>query len=334
MNNSSKFCSDSLLSHAQIIEWACQSLLSLGYTLENKLPEQVLNTPWSYLVRFATSDGYLYLKHTPELFALEPTIIQILHDQFQASVPIIIAHNTELHCFIMKDAGRPLREILKNKFDIPLLCRAIDQFTALQVAVSKKVDVFLDMGVPDYRLDKLLGLYKQLISQNDLLRSEGLSEVEVIQLEALSPKIYNLCKKLSEYAIKETLVQPDFNDNNTLIDSVSQVITIIDLGEIVISHPFFSLLNYLEQIKKHHALTDQSEIYLKIKSACFKNYINVFESKEQLSDAIATAKLLYLVYGISYQYRFMLACGKERLMSFQHWKLSHLLKEFMTAMNL
>lgn len=39
---------------------------------------------------FDTSDAYIYLKHTAEMFALEPTIIKILHDQFHASVPTVI----------------------------------------------------------------------------------------------------------------------------------------------------------------------------------------------------------------------------------------------------
>lgn len=316
--------------HKEIIQWGCKCLASFGYTLKSSLPENVLNTPWSYLVRFETSDGYIYLKHTPELFALEPTIIQILHDQFHASVPTVIAHNAELNCFLMKDAGRPLREILKKKFDEALLCRAIEQFTSLQIAVADRIDVFLDIGVPDYRLYKLPGLYKELISQKDLLTAEGLSEVEINNLEALLPKVFNLCKELSDYSIKQTIVQPDFNDNNTLIDDVSKNITIIDLGEIVISHPFFSLLNCLEQIKKHHGLTDKDDTYLRIKDACFKNYMNFFESKEHLFHAVTTAQLLSKVYGISYQYRFMIACGKEQLLSFQHWKLSSLLKEFMT----
>ncbi len=315
--------------HKEIIQWGCKCLTSLGYTLKSSLPENVLNTPWSYLIRFETSDGYIYLKHTPELFALEPKIIQVLHDQFHATVPTVIAHNTELNCFLMKDAGRSLREILKNKFDEALLCRAIEQFTSLQIAAADRVEVFLEIGVPDYRLDKLPDLYKELISHNDLLIADGLSEAEISQLEELLPKIFNLCQKLSGYSIKQTIVQPDFNDNNTLIDDESQAITIIDLGEIVISHPFFSLLNCLEQIKKHHRLTDKDDVYLRIKDACFKNYLNFFESQEQLSDAIAMAQLLHLVYGISYQYRFMIACGKEKLRSFQHWKLSNLLKDFM-----
>ncbi len=37
-----------------------------------------------------------------------------------------------------------------------------------------------------------------------------------------------LCKTLSDYAIKPTLVQCDFHDNNILIDEVSQKITFID----------------------------------------------------------------------------------------------------------
>ena len=92
-----------------------------------------------------------------------------------------------------------------------------------------------------------------MLSQKDILIADGLSEIEISELEALLPKVSNLCKKLSDYSIKQTIVQPDFNDNNTLIDDISQDITIIDLGEIVISHPFFSLLNCLQQIKKHHA---------------------------------------------------------------------------------
>ena len=92
--------------HKEIIQWGCKCLTSLGYTLKSSLPEKVLNTPWSYLVRFETSDGHIYLKQTPELFALEPTIIKILHDQFYASVPTVIGQNTELNCFLMKDAGR------------------------------------------------------------------------------------------------------------------------------------------------------------------------------------------------------------------------------------
>ena len=173
----------------EIIQWACTYLSSHGYTLKNNLPENVQNTPWSYVIRFATTDGYIYLKQTPELLGLEASIIQILHDQFHASVPKVIAQNAELNCFLMKDAGKSLREILKQKFDETLLFKAIDQFTSLQLAVADHVDVFLDIGVPDWRLDKLPDLYKELLSKNELLIADGLSEIEINELENLLPQV-------------------------------------------------------------------------------------------------------------------------------------------------
>jgi len=152
--------------------------------------------------------------------------------------------------------------------------------------------------------------------------------MEVGELERLFPKVANLCQKLSGYSIKQTIVQPDFNDNNTLIDDKSQDITFIDLGEIAISHPFFSLINCLHVIKKHHALADKDESYLRIKDACLKNYMN-FESKENVLDAFETAQLLWFIYGLLAHYRLMQACDKDKLIAFQQGKLKFLLKEFM-----
>ena len=64
--------------------------------------------------------------------------------------------------------------------------------------------------------------------------------------------------------------------------------------------------------------------------ACLKNYMK-FEPKENLQDAFATAQILWFVYEICAQYRLMVACGEEKLMSFQHGKMSNALKEFMAA---
>src|SRR5476649_676524 len=108
----------------EIIQWGCKYLSSHGYTLKSNLPENVQNTPWSYVVRFVTSKGYIYLKHTPHLLALEANILQLLHDH-SCTVPEVIANNAKLDCFLMKDAGRPLREILKKQFNAELFCKAI-----------------------------------------------------------------------------------------------------------------------------------------------------------------------------------------------------------------
>ena len=315
-----------------IIQWGAKTLLSLGYTLKSTLPEIVQNTPWSYVSRFLTSDGAIYLKHTPDELALEAPIIGILHDQFNAPVAEVIAHNAELNCFLMKDAGIPLRGILKEKFDETLLFKAIDQFTSLQLAVAERVDVLIDIGVPDWRLGCLPDLYLQFVSQKDVLMADGLSELEIDQLQGLHATISDLCKQLSSYSIKETLVQPDFNDNNALIDDSLHNITIIDLGEIAISHPFFSLLNFLHVIKKYHALTETSDVYLRLQDYCFKKFMP-FVPKKDLLEAVSIARTLSFVYGALASNRLMQACDRTQFTgSFQQQgRISPSLKELMAA---
>jgi hypothetical protein len=113
--------------------------------------------------------------------------------------------------------------------------------------------------------------------------------------------------------------------------NILSLLSLINLGEIVISHPFFSLLACLQQTKKHHGITDKDDIYLRLVDACFKNYM-IFESRENLIDAFATAHILLFVYGILATNRLMLACDGVRLMSFHgHGKLSGELRKFMTA---
>ena len=313
------------------ITWAINALKDYGYLIQQAIPEEIQSTPWSEVCRFETDRGFVYLKMVPPALALEAKITTLLHDQFHAAVPEVIANNTELNCFLMKDAGRPLRNLLKKQFDTALLCKAINQFTSIQLAVADHVNIFLDFSVPDWRLDKLPDLYKQLLSKKDILIADGLLEIEISELERWLPTVSDLCKKLSGYSIKQTLVQCDFHDNNILVNGMLQDITFIDLGEIVISHPFFSLIGCLRQAKLHHALTEEGRAYLQLMDACLKNYMT-FEPKKYLLDAFAIAQTLWLVYEALAQHRLMLACDKVRFMSFQrHGKLSDRLKEFMTA---
>lgn len=318
--------------HLAALQWGSDYLRSHGQTLKINQAEIVQNTPWSFVARFATSDGHIYLKQTPRLLGLEPVIIQTLRSQFHAPVPVIIEHNAKLNCFLMRDAGSSLRTILKQKFNPNLLCAAIDEFSAVQMSVADHIDVFLAIGVPDWRLDKLPDLYQQLLAKKTLLIADGLSELDIDKLETLVPTVAFLCEKLSRYAIKQSIVQPDFNDNNTLIDKLSQVITICDLGEITISHPFFSLLNCLHVLRKHHALTAEDAIYLQIQAACFKNYLQ-FESKTHLLEAFSLAHPLFFIYGALANERLSNACDKARLLAEypEQARPGFSLKEFMSA---
>jgi len=170
-----------------------------------------------------------------------------------------------------------------------------------------------------------------MITQKDLLMADGLTGEEINKLAVLAPQVSSLCNKLSDYTIKPSFVQPDFNDNNTLVDDQLQTFTMIDLGEIAISHPFFSLLNMLLQIKKHHGLTEEDDAYQRIRNVCLQN----FKSKGNSSDALMDVNKLFPIYGALAGYRLINACGKSKFTGeFQrHGKPGLQLREFMAVFN-
>ncbi len=310
--------------HTYILEWATDCLISKGYVLHH-LPEILLETPWSNVIRFSTSEGNVYLKQPAPSISQESKITQLLADQFHASVPVVIAINDDRHCFLMKDAGQPLREYLKTEFQPDLLYPAIKQYTAMQRSTENHVELFFGLGVPDWRLDKLPELYNQMINDAEILKLEGVTEKELRHLHDLSPKVAEEFELLSQYIIPETIVQSDFNANNILIDPDTKKLTFIDLGEIVISHPFFSLHNFFRK--------ELDQDYHQLEDACFENWLDL-TSKTQLLKAFMLSKKLWPIYSALVLYRIMHCVDLKAFQSFyadRPNRLAEFFREYMKA---
>ncbi len=289
--------------HTHAITWATDHLISNGYSLQHS-PDIIVETPWSSVIRFSTSKEDIYLKQTSPSLFLEPKIMQLLANQLHASVPIVIASNDDLHCFLMKDAGLSLRQYLKTELHSDLLCQAIKQYTTIQRSTENHIESLLALGVPDWRLDKLPNLYDQLINQVAFLKADGITDEELQILRDLSPKITAQCALLSHYQIPEALVQPDFNTNNTLYDPIIKKMTLIDLGEIVITHPFFSLPNFLLQATIHHGVKELDQTYHQLQNAYFENWVEL-TTKNQLVEGFILVKKLWPIYSALALYRLM-----------------------------
>lgn len=298
----------------QIIEWGTDYLTSKGYSIQQSA-FIVLATPWSTVIRFSTSTGYLYLKQSPPAISIEAKIFQILALELQASVPVVIAINDDLHCFLMKDAGQSLRECLKVDFQPNLLSRAIKQYSAMQRSTEDHIEPFFALGVPDWRLDKLPMLYDHIISQEDLLKGDGLTDKELRILHDLSPQFLAHCELLSQYQIPETLAIYDFNTNNVLIDPDTKKMTCIDLGEAVITHPFLSLCTYLNQATIHHSVKELDQTYYQLQEACLENWLGLV-TKKQLLEAFVLAKKLWPIYSVLSIYRLINIIGLQAFNAF------------------
>lgn len=297
-----------------LLKWVTNCLVSKGYTLKDS-PEIVVQAPWSTVTRFSTSTEDVYLKQTPPLLFLEPTIIQLLMNQMRASVPIVIGSNDDLCCFLMKDAGQTLRSYLKSDFQPELLCQAINQFTAIQRTAENHLDSFFELGVPDWRLNQFPNLYMRLINQTEFLKSEGLTDEELKKLHDLIPTLSEQCERVSSYHIQETLVQPDFNTNNILFNPNTRKMTCIDLGEIVITHPFFSLHNFIIQAERHHGIKEGDSTYHQLLQACCEGWLNM-APQDRLLEMYLQIKKLWPIYCALGFYRLMMSVDVKALKSY------------------
>lgn len=112
--------------------WCRQILLEQGYVLVCDQFELVVDTPWSLVVRYQTDRGDCYLKQVPAKIAMEARIIDLVNQCCADTGPAIIAANSELHCFVMQDAGPSIREQLFNRFDVSLAIKGIEHFKNVQ----------------------------------------------------------------------------------------------------------------------------------------------------------------------------------------------------------
>lgn len=309
--------------------WAVESLAALGHPSDQVECLTIQTTPYSYVARLETPAARFYVKHVPEKLAFEPEILKLLRTKFNSPVPEVIAQNDHLDCFLMPDAGVTLRTALKDNFDTGLVCQVIDAFTKMQISTKNSLESFFELGVPDWRLERLPQLFHECLDNNEeLFKRDGLTEGEFVEARRLVSMVDTMCASLTSFGIPQTIVQPDFNDNNSLINNTSLGISLIDLGEIVVSHPFFSLVNCLYKMRVHHGLQENGPCYGRIQDACLVHY----DDNHGARQALQLADALGVIYGILGQHRLMQICGFDAILSFQPGKLALSLRQAIDAL--
>lgn len=284
------------------IQWAIHVLNDTGYQIQSDMPDVIQENPWAVVYRFKTNQGFVFLKKVPPGLSLEPNVINLLRMEFDASVPVIIAENQEQHCFLMKDAGIQLNDYFKQNFSADILIETMQSYTMLQIKTINKTQRFFDLGVPDWRLDNIQTLYRDLINQEALLINDGLSKDDLIKLKNLEPKLSELCQSLKSFKIKDTFGHADFHHRNILINPDTRQTTIIDLGEVVITYPFFSFLNCLHMAKENFSLNETQ--YYQIQLACFEPWLE-FESQKNLFDILSIVNQCWPIHAVLGEYRLM-----------------------------
>lgn len=207
----------------------------------------------------------------------------------------------------MPDAGIQLREFIKAGGDFKLFGRALQGYAGLQQATVGLLPQFLALGVPDWRLSNLPDLFLQMLQHSGLAEA-GLLSDEKRRLEAYSQTLADQCAKLKAFGIPETIEHPDFHDKNIVVNGGD--VRVIDWGEAVISHPFFSLARFLFSVGRHHEIGADHPLYAQLKTAylsCWKNSA----PEQDIAAAYSLIDQLALPYSALSYAQLANACGAQ-----------------------
>lgn len=287
------------MEHTEIIEWAMKTLkhTEVGTSV-------VVETPWSTVLKISTPQGPVYLKQTPPDLFIEVDILKKCRDLCKITdIPEVIAANKNLHCFIMKACGdASLRTVFNGHLNVDLLVQGLQVYREMQQATAPHVDAFLQAGVPDWRLDHFSQLYLDLISNEDFLLTHGLETAQITILQDAVPKVEALCQMLSKYGIPECLNHSDFHENNMLFSNATKKVSIIDLGETAINHPFFVLAAFLKIPCNLYNVVVDSIDYQKLHDTCFNGWL---DDKKSMIKVLKLINILLPVYLLFTQKRFL-----------------------------
>lgn len=282
------------------LAWA-QGYLSIhGYEIQDK-PQTIRIVPRSTVTCLPTTKGRIYLKSMANAFFIDPTLLRFLSNHASTPVTQMIAENESLSCFLIEDAGKPLRNILKLNFKPESLCQALKTCEDIQISSICHVNELIMASINDWRLEKLPSLYQAFILKEDLLKAHGMTLFEIECLHQSTIKIRNLCEQLSEYKIPETLEHDDFHDNNILIKGGSDIIS--DWGDANISHSFFSCVSALNSARRHHHLQETDKQYQSILEA----YLIQWQSYGIRDDLLEAFNLVKIIR------HFVFALGVSRI---------------------
>lgn len=257
------------IGHSKLIEWVIKTLKQTEINTTT-----VVETPWSSVLRITIPQGPLYLKQTPPDLFIEVDVIQKCRDLCKITdIPEVIAENKKLHCFLMKECGdATLRTLFDGHLKIDLLVQGLQVYKAMQQSTTPHVDAFLQSGVPDWRLGQFPTLYQDLVNDETFLKANGLENRQIKTLQNAMMSIEALCQELSSYGIPDCLNHSDFHDNNMLFSNTTKKISIIDLGETAINHPFFSLAAFLKSLCDRYQVPLDSTDYHILHDTCFQGW--------------------------------------------------------------
>ena len=218
---------------AQAVAWVDERLADLGRERTGDV-EQPHVRSWATVLRVPTADGPVWFKANTEALRHEVLVVDKVSSRVPARVPALLGRDLERGWMLMSDAGERLREVVVEEQSLGRWHDILEGAADLHHALEPDVDELVAAGLPDLRLADLADRYADLVAQE---------WVEPRFREAV-PLVHDLVDELASYGVAETLQHDDLHDGQVFVKDGRNLI--LDWGDAVVSHPFFTMSVTLE----------------------------------------------------------------------------------------
>jgi hypothetical protein len=208
--------------------WIEEQLGRVGLVPTGEL-EQPHVRPWSTVIRVPTEQGPVWFKANTESLRHEAGLVDLLARRRPDAVPPLLAVDVESGWMLMADAGVRLREIVERERSLSRWLDTLELYAGVQLDLADDVEALLRLGVPDLRLATLPQRYDRLMDEID-------AEARYREAGGL---VRELCAELAAYGLPELIQHDDLHDGQVFVRAGRNLL--MDWGDAVISHPFFTL---------------------------------------------------------------------------------------------
>ena len=176
----------------------------------------------------------------------EPSLSAGLSARWPERVAEVIAHNEDRGWLLMRDGGRPVREVGNPP---ELWLAALPVYAELQRAECAFAADHVDrLGVPDLRLARLAAGWSDLVA-----RELPVDVHEKTRLAGHLPDVERLCADLATSGVPESIQHDDLHMSNLYVDGSR--LRVLDWGDSSVSHPFASLVVTFRFLREYNRLS-------------------------------------------------------------------------------